>query len=127
MAIGLDIGSSAVRAVQIERKRGGTLRLTHRGQVDLPPGAVRDGEVVDPDAVAEALRRLWRETGLRTRLARVGVASERVVARTIDLPDLPDAELAGVLQFEAQTYIPIPVDETVLDFHVLERGTGTEG
>lgn len=124
-AVGLDLGTRAVRVADVEAGPRPVLRTF--GQVDLPPGAIRAGEVVDPDAVADAIRRLWRETGLRQRTARVGVASDRVVVRTIELPDVPDAELAGALRFEAQNYVPFPVDETVLDFHVLERGTGPDG
>ena len=123
--VGLDVGTRAVRVADVEAGPRPVLRSF--GQVDLPPGAVTNGEVVDADAVAEAIRRLWRETGLRQRSSRVGVASERVVVRTIELPDLPDAELAGALRFEAQNYVPIPVEETILDFHVLERATGRDG
>ncbi|HEY3241135.1 MAG TPA: pilus assembly protein PilM [Acidimicrobiia bacterium] len=123
--VGLDVGTAGVRVADVEPGPRPVLRAF--GHVDLPPGAVRGGEVVDPDAVADAIRRLWRETGLRQRSARVGVASERVVVRTIELPSLSDAELAGALQFEAQDYVPFPVDESILDFHVLERITGVDG
>ena len=122
---GLDVGTGAVRLADVEPGPRPVLRAF--GQVDLPPGAVRHGEVVDADAVAEAIRRLWRETGLRHRAARVGVASERVVVRTIEVPALPDEELAGALRFQAQDYVPMPIDEAILDFHVLERVTGADG
>ena len=123
--VGLDVGTSAVRVADVEPGPPPVLRAF--GQVDLPPGAVRGGEVVDADAVAETIRRLWRETGLRQRTARVGVASERVVVRTIEFPALPDDELAGALRFQAQDYVPMPIDEAVLDFHVLERVTAADG
>jgi type IV pilus assembly protein PilM len=123
--VGLDIGTRAVRVADVEPNPRPILRTF--GHVDLPPGAVRDGEVVDTDAVAEAIRQLWREVGLRQRTARVGVASERVVVRTIEVPALPDEELAGALRFQAQDYVPMPIEEAVLDFHVLERVTGVDG
>jgi len=123
--VGLDVGTGAVRLAEVEPGPRPVLRAF--GQVDLPPGAVRAGEVVDVDAVADAIRRLWRENGLRQRRARVGVASNRVVVRTIELPAVPDDELAGALRFQAQDYIPIPIDEAVLDFHVLERFDGPDG
>ena len=123
--VGLDVGTRAVRVADVEP--GPRPVLQAFGQVDLPLGAVRAGEVVDTDVVAEAIRRLWRETGLRGRTARVGLASDRVVVRTIELADVPDAELAGALRFQAQDYIPIPIDEAILDFHVLERVTGADG
>lgn len=121
MAIGLDIGSSAVRAVQLERKRAGTLRLTHRGEVALPPGAVVDGDVVQPEVVTEALRGLWKRANLRERTVAVGLASQRVTVRQIDLPDLPDADLRDAVRLQAQDQLPIPIDEALLDHVVVER------
>lgn len=121
MAIGLDIGSSAVRAVQIERRRGGTLRLTHRGEVALAPGAVVEGDVAEPGAVAGALRQLWKQAGLRQRAVAVGLASQRVTVRQIDLPDLPDTELRDAVRLQAQDQLPIPIDQALLDHVVVER------
>jgi len=123
--VGLDVGTRAVRVADVEPGPPPVLRAF--GQVDLPPGAVRAGEIVDVDAVAEAIRRLWRETGLRQRTVRVGVASDRVVVRTIELAAVPDDELADALRFQAQDYVTIPIEEAVLDFHVLERLSGPDG
>ncbi len=127
MAIGLDIGSSGVRAVQIERRRGGTPRLTHRGEVALAPGAVIEGDVADPGVVAEALRRLWKQAGLRQRTVAVGLASQRVTVRQIDLPDLPDAELRDAVRLQAQDQLPIPIDQALLDHVVVERYAVDDG
>ena len=66
-AIGLDIGTHAVRAAEMGFGRGDQATLNRFGQVALPLGAVRDGEVVDPPAVAAAIRRLWSEAGFKGR------------------------------------------------------------
>lgn len=121
MAIGLDIGSSTVRAVQLERRRGGALRLRRFGEVALPPGAVVDGDVVEPDAVSGALRELWAQAKLRRRTVAVGVASQRVTVRRMDLPELTDAELADAVRLQAGDELPIPVDEAVLGHVVVDR------
>ncbi|MBV8560888.1 MAG: pilus assembly protein PilM, partial [Acidimicrobiia bacterium] len=63
-AVGLDVGTSAVRAVELVLGRD-QVTLTRFGQVALAPGAVVGGEVVDAPAVASAIRRLWREAGFR--------------------------------------------------------------
>lgn len=120
MAIGLDIGSSAVRAVELERRRG-ALRLSHHGEVELPPGAVVDGDVVEPSVVAEALRELWQRARLRRRAVAVGLASQRVTVRQMDLPELPDPDLAAAVRLQAHDQLPIPVDEALLDHVVVER------
>ncbi len=127
MAIGLDIGSSGVRAVQIERRRGGSLRLTHRGEVALAPGAVVEGDVADASVVADALRRLWKQARLRQRTVAVGLASQRVTVRQIDLPDLPDAELRDAVRLQAQDQLPISIDQALLDHVVVERYAVDDG
>ena len=75
-AVGLDVGTSAVRAVEVVLGREQPT-MTRFGQVALPAGAVRDGEVADPPAVASAIRRLWKEVGFRTRQVIVGVDSDQ--------------------------------------------------
>ena len=120
-SVGLDIGSSAVRAVQVTAGGRGPATLDRLGQVLLPQGAVRDGEIVDPGPVVEALRSLWTRYGLKQRRVHLGVANQQVVVRQMDLPYLPDAELRKSLEFQAQDAIPIPIDQAILDFHTLEH------
>ncbi|HEY7440098.1 MAG TPA: type IV pilus assembly protein PilM [Acidimicrobiia bacterium] len=117
--IGLDIGTNAVRVAEIDP--GDPPRLTTFGQVALPFDAMRDGEVLEPAAITEAVQRLWRELSLKKGAVRIGVASPRVLVRTVDLPAMSDDELASALEFQAQELIPIPLDEAVLDFQALER------
>jgi type IV pilus assembly protein PilM len=124
-AVGLDIGTFAVRAAEVTL--GAKPTLTRYGQVALAPGAMDDGEIADIDAVAAAIRRLWTEGGFRGRDVVIGVANQRVIVRQADLPDLSDDELRSALQFEAQELIPIPVEDAVLDFQVLERISSAEG
>lgn len=118
--IGLDIGSSAVRAAQVRTQRGGAT-LERIGQVLLPAGAVREGEINDPDAVAEAIRTLWSERKFKGRKVAMGVANQQVVVRQMDLPYMPDEELRKSLEFQVADALPIPVEQAVLDFHTLEH------
>jgi type IV pilus assembly protein PilM len=131
--LGLDVGTSAVRVVEVAfdrpggRGRSGKSPVVSRvGEVPLPPGAVRDGEVSDPDAVGAAIRELWRQTGLRSRDVRVGLTGPRVVVRVVDMPAMPDEELAGAVRFSAADHVSIPLDEAVLDHAVLEPAPPAE-
>jgi type IV pilus assembly protein PilM len=126
-AVGLDIGTFAVRAAELVMGGSDRPTLTRFGQVTLPPGAVVDGEIANGDAVGAAIRRLWSEAGFRTRRVVVGVANQRVIVRQADLPALPEQDMRSALQFEAQELIPIPLDEAILDFQVLEEFSGPEG
>jgi type IV pilus assembly protein PilM len=124
--VGLDVGTNAVRAVEVNLGRSGPV-VERVGQVALPYGAVVAGEVVDAHAVAAALRRLWKEVGFSTKRVVVGVANARVVARVAELPDMPDAEIRSSLEYQVQDLIPIPVKDAVLDHQVLERIPTGEG
>ncbi len=125
-AIGLDIGTSGVRAAELSR-RGDVVTLEKFGQVALPEGAVRDGEVIDAAPVAEAIRHLWSAAGFSHKRVYLGVGNQRVVVRTIELPDLAPNDLRKALPFQVQDYLPMPVDQAVLDFHKLETAEGQAG
>ncbi|MBV8980824.1 MAG: type IV pilus assembly protein PilM [Acidimicrobiia bacterium] len=125
-AVGLDVGTSAVRAVELVLGRE-QVTLTRFGQVALPPGAVRGGEVVDVPAVTAAIRRLWREAGFRSRTVILGVGNQRVVVRQADLPAMSDEDMRSALQFQAQDLIPIPVEDAIIDFQVIENFATPDG
>ncbi|MGB8649507.1 MAG: type IV pilus assembly protein PilM [Mycobacteriales bacterium] len=124
--MGLDIGTSGVRAAELTLGKGATT-LERFGQVALPPGAVRDGEVVDSAAVAAAIKQLWGQAKFSTKKVVVGVANQKVVVRQVDLPWLPEAELKKSLAFQVQDFIPMPIDQVILDYHPLEEFTNDAG
>jgi type IV pilus assembly protein PilM len=115
--VGLDIGSTAVRAAEIST--GARPVVVRAAQVPLPVGAVENGEVREPEAVAEALRELWQRGGFKNRQVWMGVGNQRVVVREIALPYLPEKELRASLGLQVQEFIPMSVDEAVLDFDTL--------
>ena len=117
--IGLDIGSTAVRAAELTE--GSSPSVLRAAQVPLPPGAVENGEVRDVEAVSEALRELWSRGGFKSRKVWMGVGNQRVVVREIALPAMPEKELRSSLGFQVQEFIPMPVDEAVLDYHLIEE------
>ncbi len=124
-AIGLDIGTSVVRAVELSFGRNG-ITLERFGQLVLPPDAVHDGQVVDGDAVAKALRKLWTATKLTHRQVVLGVANQRVIVRQLELPWLARNELSASLPFQVQDLLPMPVDQAVLDYFPVEELTDPE-
>jgi type IV pilus assembly protein PilM len=117
--IGLDIGSTAVRAAELTE--GTPPSVVRAAQVPLSAGAVENGEVKDVGAVAEGLRELWTRGGFKSRKVYMGVGNQRVVVREIALPAMPEKELRQSLGFQVQEFIPMPVEEAVLDFHVIEE------
>jgi type IV pilus assembly protein PilM len=105
----------------------GPATLERFGQVALPLGAVRDGEVIDSDAVAVAIKQLWVQAKFSSKKVVVGVANQKVVVRQVDLPWLPVNELRKSLSFQVQDFIPMPVEQAILDFHALEEFTNDQG
>jgi type IV pilus assembly protein PilM len=117
--IGLDVGSTAVRAAELTE--GSPPSVVRAAQVPLPAGAVENSEVRDVAAVSEALRELWTRGGFKSRKVWMGVGNQRVVVREIALPAMPEKELRQSLGFQVQEFIPMPVDEAVLDYHLIEE------
>jgi type IV pilus assembly protein PilM len=117
--IGLDVGSTAVRAAELTE--GAPPSVVRAAQVPLPAGAVENGEVRDVEAVAEALRELWTRGGFKSRKVWMGVGNQRVVVREIALPAMAEKELRQSLGFQVQEFIPMPVDEAVLDYHLIDE------
>ena len=119
-SVGLDIGTRTVHVAEVAGGRG-TPTITNFGGVALPEGAVREGEIVDTAAVADAIKELYGAAKLKNKKVNLGVANQRVVVRQIDLPWMEEAELRSSLPFQVQEFIPIPVEDAQLDYHVLEE------
>jgi type IV pilus assembly protein PilM len=124
--VGLDIGTSAVRAAELELD-GAAPRLVAFGQVGLPPGAIEDGEVQDHSAVADAIVRLWENGGFTSRSVVVGIAGLRAITRELDLPWVPDDEIDSAVRFQSEEVIPFPPDKTLLSAQVLAENTSDDG
>jgi type IV pilus assembly protein PilM len=115
--VGLDIQPGFVAAVRA--RVNGAIVAERAAGVPLAADAMRDGEVVDETALAEALKELFTEHNLGKRV-RVGVANQRTVLRTLELPPVTDEkELAAAVSFQAQDQVPMPLGNAVLDFHPL--------
>src|SRR3954449_6795422 len=121
--VGLDIEAGSVAAAEVSVNGGVT--VTRHGSAPLPPGAFREGEVVDADLLVPALKELFAREKL-SKAVRVGVANQRVVVRTLRLPPIENAnELETAVRFQAQDQIPMPLEQAVLDWQV--AGTTSSG
>ena len=117
--VGLDIEPSAVTAAQVSVN--GSITIDRAAIVPLEAGVVRDGEVADVEALAEALRTLYRENKGLDKRVRIGIANAKIVVRTIELPPISDRkELETAVRFHAQDHIPMPLDAAVLDWQPLD-------
>ena len=125
--VALDIGSSAIAGVELKTARE-RVTLTKAAVEPLPPGLVHDGEIVRPDELADEIRRFWRSARFSGKKVRLGVANQRVVVRTIELPALEDdRQRRAAVEFEAAEQIPIPPDQTVVDSQPVLRFSNDAG
>jgi type IV pilus assembly protein PilM len=116
--VGLELDPGHLAAAEVSVN--GTITLTRGAFAELRPGVMRDGEVADPIALSETLKALFAEHELPKRV-RLGIAHQRIVVRSLDLPAViedPKA-LAAAVRAAAPDHIPMPMDEAVLDFQPL--------
>jgi type IV pilus assembly protein PilM len=123
--VGLDLDPGHIAAAEVTVT--GPLSLKRGAVAPLRPGILRDGEVADVPALAEALKALFAEHGLPPRV-RFGIANQRIVVRTLDLPLLEDERaLAAAVKVQAPDHIPMPMDEAVIDWQSLGAVTTAGG
>jgi type IV pilus assembly protein PilM len=121
--VGVDIDARSVAAAQVSEDG----RAVHLGVQSLAPGAFRDGEVVNADAVADALQDLFSRHQLPKRV-RLSIANQGVAFRTVRLPLIDDPEqLKAAVRFQAQEQIPMPLDSAVVDHQVIGGTVSEEG
>ena len=123
--VGLDLDPGHIAAAEVTVN--GSLSLTRGAVAPLRPGILRDGEVADVSALAEALKTFFAEHALPTRV-RLGVANQRIVVRTLDLPPIEDEKaLAAAVKVQAPDHIPMPMEEAVIDWQSLGTVQGANG
>jgi len=117
--VGLDIGSSGVRAAEfVLGRRKATLRRF--ATLPLPHGVVSAGAVVDSEALTQTLRDLWSEGHFSTKAAALGIANTSLLVRQMDLDWMPPADFRQALRYQVEDSLPIPVDDANLDYHLLD-------
>ena len=118
--VGLDIDPVGISAAQVTVSDG-RVSIALAAHTPLEPGVIRDGEIADVEALTEALKALYRDNKDLDKRVRVGVANQKIVVRTIELPPLDDRkELDAAVRFQAQDEIPMPLDQAVLDWQPLD-------
>jgi len=115
--IGLDIGSSCVKAVQLKRKTTGWA-LQAFGMQPLVPQTIVDGTIMDQGAVSEAIRQLWSRLRLKQKEVAIAIAGHSVIIKKIAVPQMRPEELAANIRNEAEHHIPFGRDDVEIDYHV---------
>jgi len=118
LAVGLDIGSSSVKLIQLKEKKGG-YALQAFGVAKLPPETIVDGALINSGAVVQAIQELLAEHKVKAREAAIGVRGHSVIIKKISLPRMSQDELDESIQWEAEQYIPFDVKDVNIDTQIL--------
>jgi type IV pilus assembly protein PilM len=123
---GLKIGGSQLAAAQI--RNNGTPELVQLARQELEPGIIVGGELRDPEALADALKTFFKDFKLPRQDVRLGIANNRIGVRTFEIGGIDDVkQLENAIRFRAHEALPIPIDEAVIDWHVLSEHPDDEG
>ncbi len=126
--LGIDISSSSVKLVELSRDKSGNLVLDRCAIEPLERGWITDGNVEKFDEVADAVRRLVKKSGTRTKQVAMALPASAVITKKIILPGgMSEAELETQVESEANQYIPFSLDEVSLDFCVMGPSASSNG
>ncbi|HEV8602372.1 MAG TPA: type IV pilus assembly protein PilM [Gaiellaceae bacterium] len=124
--VGLKIGASQIAAARVSNN--GHAEVLQVARESLDAGVVVGGELRDPDALAEALKAFFQRNKLPKKAVRLGIANNRIGVRTFDIVGIEDPkQLTNAIRFRAQDALPIPIEEAVLDYQVLDETVNDEG
>ena len=127
--VGLDLGSSAVKAVELkDLGRGRGYQIVNMGREPLPPEAIVDGAIMDSGLVTDAIQQLFASRKFKATDVAISLSGHSVIIKKISLPAMSPEELAESIQWEAEQYIPFDMDDVNIDYQILSgAGQGAEG
>ena len=118
--VGVDIGSYAIKVVEIELTKKGRF-LKNFGIIGLPRHSIREGDIVEQEAVAEALKKLFKNLKIRNQNVAVALSGYPVMAKRISLPNSKREEIEATIHNQAEQYIPFDINDVNLDFDILDK------
>jgi type IV pilus assembly protein PilM len=117
--VGLDIGSSAVKAIEL-KPVGKGYKVGAIGVEPVPPDSIVDGAIMDSGAVADAVRRLFTNKQFKAKDVAASLSGNSVIVKKITLPLMSESELAESIYWEAEQYIPFDIQDVNLDYEILD-------
>jgi type IV pilus assembly protein PilM len=117
--VGVDIGSSSIKAVELQGKNG-EFQLVSLGYEGLQPDSVVDGQIMELNAVSSAIGSIFNEHKIKTSKVAAGVNGHSVIVKNIVLPQMTDDELQESFAWHAEEHIPFDISDVNLDYHVTD-------
>ena len=124
--VGLDIGSSALKAGEITATKKG-LALKNFGMISIAPGAIEEGNINDPENVADSIRQLFKANNIKEKNVALSIGGYSVIVKKIDVQTATEEQLQETIHLEAEQYIPFDISEVNIDYQILgETETGSD-
>jgi type IV pilus assembly protein PilM len=117
--IGLDIGSSVLKAVELRPSRKGSFELVSLGFEELSPDCVVDGVIISKIPVSDAINRIFAQQGIKNERIATSISGHSAIVKKISLPVQSDEDLAESIRWEAEQYIPFDIADVNMDYEVL--------
>jgi type IV pilus assembly protein PilM len=122
--VAIDMGSHSIKLLQLAQLKNGNFELASLGIMPLEQGSIVDGAIKEPDQVSEALKNLVKAEKIQSNFVVASVSGEAVFVKKIQVPEMPENELAEKIIEEAEQYIPFDVNDVALDYQTLGRVNG---
>lgn len=124
--VGLDIGSSALKAGEIMVTKKG-FSLKNFGMISIAPGAIEEGNINDPENVADSIRQLFKANNIKEKNVAVSIGGYSVIVKKIDVQTATEEQLQETIHLEAEQYIPFDISDVNIDYQILgETETGSD-
>lgn len=123
--VGIDVGSTTIKVVELDNS-GTTHKLIARGVSATPPRGLLSDASFDQLALSHAIKKTYTDAKCTTKSVNIALPEHLVFTRIVEMPMLSDKELASAIRWEAEQYIPLPLQEVVLDYQVIQKGVGTK-
>ncbi|HEY2932657.1 MAG TPA: type IV pilus assembly protein PilM [Acidobacteriota bacterium] len=119
--VGLDIGSSVVKAVELREMKSGEYELSTLGMERLPSDAIVDGAIISKIPVADAINKIFKEKKIKGRKVATSLSGHSVIVKKVTVPLQTPEELDESIQWEAEQYIPFDISDVHMDYHILNE------
>ena len=116
--VGLDIGSSCIKAVELKKSRG-DIEVAHIGVEPLASDIVVDSMIVDSGNVSSAISKIFNENGIKSKAVATSVSGHSVIVKKITIASMDDSDLASSIGTEAAQHIPFDVNDVNVDYQIL--------
>jgi len=118
--LGIDLGSSSIKVIELEKREGRTFLSNYALVREKPTAVFKIGDLKEAET-AEILRSLLDRAGIGSRRASISLPLEKTFSTVVELPYMPEEEIGAAISFEAQKYVPVPLEEVVLDWSVIPK------